>query len=170
MKNLLLAAGGLFAVALLAHAADKDLPLPTDQKFLVKAIECTVAEIKFADTAIQRANSADVKQLAQHVKDDHNQCLKKFMDEAKNEKLAVVEGLDKEHREIADRLGKLEGKPFDQEYVRGVIERHQKAVQMCEAQIKDGKDKEIIAMCKEALPKLKAHLEEARKVEEKLKS
>lgn len=170
MRNPLFAALGLFVVALgPGWAADKDLPLPTDQKFLVKVIACSVAEIKFADTALQRANSADVKQLGQHVKEDHNQCLKEFMDAAKDQKLAVVEGLDQEHRDIATRLGRLEGKSFDLEYVRGVIQRHEHAIQMCETQIKDGKDKEIVAMCREALPKLRAHLEEARKVEDKLK-
>lgn len=171
MKKLLLAVLGVAACSLLAPAlaADKELPLPTDQKFLVKAIECTIAEVKLADTAQTRAFSPDVKQLAKTIRDEHKTCLDKLMAEAKNEKLAVVEGLDKEHRELVDRLSRLEGKPFDQEYVKGVIERHQKAIQMCETQIKDGKDQEITAFCREALPKMKAHLEEARKVQEKIK-
>jgi putative membrane protein len=153
-----------------ANAADKELPLPTDQKFLAKAIECTVAEEKFADTAIARTTNADVKQFAQKIKNEHEQCRKQLMEEAAKHKLAVVQGLDKEHREAADRLNRLEGKAFDQEYVRGLIARHQKAIQFLEHQAKQGQVAEIKALAEKTLPKLKAHLEDARKLEEKLKS
>lgn len=166
----------LFAVAVVlvcgfvqTRADDKDLPLPTDQKFLAKAIECTMSEIKFAETALKRSASPDVKQLAQTIKDEHSQCLKKLSDEAAKHKLAVVEGLNSEQKDTLDRLNKLEGKAFDQEYVRGTVERHEKAIRACEAQIKDGKIESIKSYCKEGLPKLKDHLEAAKKVQANLK-
>jgi putative membrane protein len=169
MKKLIVASLVLVCGFNRANAADKDVPLPTDQKFLVKAIECSIAEVKFADTAIKQAVNPEVKQLAAKLKDEHTQCLKKLMTEAAKDKLAVVQGLSKEQQASADRLSKLEGKAFDQEYVRGVIERHEKAIATCEGQIKDGKVGDIKTYCTEAMPKIKAHLEAARKVQAEIK-
>jgi putative membrane protein len=169
MKKLLLAASVLACGFIQANGADKELRLPTDQKFVVKAVECAIAEVKFAETAIKRATNPEVKQFAQKLKEEHNQCLKTLMDQAAKYKLAVVEGLSKEHKEITDRLSKLEGKAFDQAYVRGVIERQEKAISSCEGQIKEGKVDEIKSFCKDAMPKIKEHLEAARKVQADIK-
>ena len=165
MKKLIMAGIVLVCGFTQANAADKDLPLPTDQKFVAKAIECTIGEVKCAESAVKRGTNPEVKQLAQKISDEHNQCLKKLMDLAAKDKVAVVEGVGKEQKETADKLSKLEGKAFDQEYVRVVIERHEKAIISCEGQIKEGKSGEITSFCKEGLPKLKEHLEAARKVQ-----
>jgi len=169
MKKLFMVAGFLVCGFIQANADDKDPPLPLDQKFVVKGIECAIGEVKFAQIAMKRATNPDVKELAQKINDEHSQCLKTLMDHAAKDKLAVVQGLSKEHKETADRLSKLEGTAFDQEYVRGVIERHEKAIRTCESQIKDGKVEEVNAYCKEAMPKIKAHLEAARKVQGEIK-
>jgi putative membrane protein len=152
-----------------ANEGDKDLPLPLDQKYVAKAIECTVAEVKFAETALETSENEEVKKLAQDIKDGHKGCLKKLMDEATRLKLGVVEGLSEEHRETKARLAKLKGAEFDRTYVRGVIERHEKLVECCESQIKDGKADQITTMCKADLPVVKEHLEAARKVQKELK-
>lgn len=169
MKKLFMAAVVLVGGFIQANAADKDLPLPTDQKFVVNAVGCTICETKLADIAIQRATNPEVKQLAQKLKVEHGQCLKQLMTLAATHKLAVVEGLEKEHQATVDRLSKLEGKAFDQEYVKGVIERHEKGILSCDGQIKDGKSADITTFCKDAMPKIKEHLEAARKVQSEIK-
>ncbi len=169
MKTLLLSACVLAFGLVQAKAEDKELALPTDQKFIAKAIECTIAEVKFAETALETTSNPEVKKLAQTIKDDHNICLKQLMVQADKLKLSVVEGLSKEHKEDKDRLSKFEGNEFDTEYVRGVIERHEKMNQRSNGQIKNGKDQEITTACKEAMTKIKGHLEAARKVQTNLK-
>src|ERR1700689_3243618 len=79
MKKLFMAAVVLVGGFIQANAADKDLPLPTDQKFVVNAVGCTICETKLADIAIQRATNPEVKQLAQKLKVEHGQCLKQLM-------------------------------------------------------------------------------------------
>lgn len=169
MKPLLLSAC-LFACAMAqATAADKDLPLPIDQKYLARAVEGAIAEVKFAETAVDTTTNPEVKKLAQTIEENHEACLKKLMAESRKLKLAVVEGLSKDNRETATRLAKLEGNEFDREYVRGVIERHEKMVQCCDGQIREGKVDDITTMCKADLPVIRQHLEAARKVQSNLK-
>src|SRR5436305_6381379 len=78
----------------------------TDQEFLVWALACEMAEVKFADQAIKSASNVDVKKLAQKVHDDHQKIRDSLLDRAKEMKVAVVEGLEKEHREMYTRLSK----------------------------------------------------------------
>jgi putative membrane protein len=168
MKILLLSACILAGGLVQEKSADKELPLPVDQKYLVRAVECAIAEVKLAETALETTKNPEVKKLAQTLEDNHTVCLKKLMAEATKLKIGVVEGLSKDHREATIRLAKLDGNEFDREYVRGVIERHEKLVQCCDGQIKDGKSDGITTMCKEDLVVIKQHLEAARKVKTNL--
>lgn len=169
MKALLLSACILASSLVHVNAADKELPLPIDQKYVVRAVECAIAEVKFADTAVEKTKNPEIKKLAETIKNDHNACLEKFMAQAKTLKLGVVEGLSKDHQEAAANLAKLEGDEFDKEYVRGVIDRHEKLILSSDKQIKDGQVEGISTMSKEALVVMKTHLESARKVQANLK-
>jgi putative membrane protein len=124
--------------------------------------------VKFAEKAIEKTGNPEVKQLAQTIKNDHNKCLQKLMTQAEKQNLSVVQGLSKEHQEIANRLNELESNEFDREYVRGVIDRHQKMTKYSDEQVKNGKDEEITKMCKEAKDVVKGHLDAARKVQANL--
>lgn len=167
MKNLLSLFAVLSGVMLAsAHAADDIKKLPVDDQFLVKAISSAIAETKLADTVIDRSENPDVKQFAQTLKDDHTHCLNQLMAQAHKDKLSVVEGLDKDQKETANQLDKLEGDAFDQAYLRGVIQRHEEGISCLEAQIKDGTSVNITAICNESLPKVKKHLAAARKLQE----
>jgi len=148
-------------------AADQE-PL-TDQKFVAKAVECAMVEVKAAELAQQRAANKEVKDFAQLLLDDHSKCRKQLMDETADLKLAVVEGFDKDSKQQLDRLAKLEGKDFDQAYMQGVIERHEKALRSMEAQAKGTTHAKLKACLAKATPILQGHLEKARQLQAKIK-
>ena len=58
-------------------------------------------------------------------------------------KLAVVQGLEKDYKDKVDRLSKLEGAPFDREYMKTMVEDHQKALKEFEANAKTRQDEEL---------------------------
>src|SRR5262245_58284674 len=93
----------------------------TDKEFLAWAIACETAEVKFAEQAAKTTGSAGVKKLAQGLSDDHAKVRDELLQKAREFKLAVVEGLEKHHREAFARLGKLSGDRFDREYLDYVI-------------------------------------------------
>ncbi len=165
MSNMILCVCMLALGQTQTRSAVKELPLPIDQSYLARAIECTIAEVKFAETAVETTKNEGVKKLARTIEESHNGCLKNLMAEASKLKLGVVEGLSKEHRLDTARLSELKGEEFDREYVRGVIERHEKMVKCCDGQIKDGKVDGITKMCKDDLTVIKQHLAAARKVQ-----
>jgi len=112
----------------------------TDKEFLIKAIACEVANVKFAEKAAKNASHEDVRKLAQTIVDDHKKVRDELMEQAKKMRLAVVEGLDKQHRETYDKLAKLDGKEFDKEYMTCLVDGHEKAVKMYKKWAKDAKE------------------------------
>jgi predicted outer membrane protein len=78
MKKLFMVAVVLVYGFIQAKAADKESP--TDQKFIVKAVECTIAEAKLVGTALKRAANPEVKQRAQHLSYDVRRIEKLFKD------------------------------------------------------------------------------------------
>jgi len=146
-----------------------DAPV-SDTDFLVKAVTCGTAEVKFAEIAERRASNADVKAFANKMATDHKKCNEKLLEQAKNLKVAVVTGLERDRREIATRLGKLEGQDFDRDYMKQMVEDHEKAISLFESYTKTGSNKELVDFAREALPVLREHLKEAKSICEKIKS
>src|SRR4051812_32078492 len=78
----------------------RDLKEPTnDKEFVACALSCEVAQVKFAEKAAKNANSDKVRELAEKIAEDHKKVRDDLLQQAKRMKLAVVEGLEKEHRD-----------------------------------------------------------------------
>ena len=65
---------------------------------------------------------------------------------------------------IAERLSRLSGAQFDQAYAKAMVEDHEEAVALFEAQTKNGRDAAVKEFASKTLPKLRDHLEMARKL------
>lgn len=163
---------------LMTSAADEERKLidrkpegepTTDQEFLTRAIACEVAEVKFAEKAAKNANNEDVRKLAETIAADHKKIRDNLLDQARKHKLGVVEGLDKKHREQYDKMAKLEGAEFDREYLRCLVEGHEKSVKLYKKWAKDAKDAGIRETADSALIKVQDHLAQAKKLHAKVK-
>lgn len=168
---------GFLALPLAARADDRKLieKKPVDRQpasekeFLIKAIECEVCEVKLADRAIKQSSDKEVTEFARMMRDDHTKTRDALLDRAKSMKLAVVEGLDKDKKAEQDRLFKNEGKDFDREYMRYMVNNHEKALRMYETWAKKSDDKELADIVGRAVPTVKKHLEEARRIFDRVK-
>jgi len=171
MKMLTFGSAGVLAFLLLtltSQAADREPT--TQQEFLAHAIATDIAEVKLGELALKQASSDDVKKYARMMVNDHTKHRDQLMERAKAFKLAVVQGLEKEHQEKMDRLSKLEGKDFDREYMKCMVEGHEKALKMYQTWSKKVEDKDLGDIVERTIPKLKEHLEQARDVHGKVKS
>jgi putative membrane protein len=174
-----LTAAVLWLPLLLTAAATQDRPLiekkpgdrepATDREFLTWAIACEVAEVKFAERAAKNADNADVRKLADKVLENHKKIRDALLEQAKKARLGVVEGLEKHHREAYDKLSKLDGNAFDREYLRYLVEGHEKGVKMYKKWAKDAKDADLRDVADRALTTAKDHLAQAKKMKESLK-
>ena len=171
-NTILLGLAGWLVLALtLSAAEDRELiekkpagEPTTDQEFLVWAVACEMAEVKFAERALKQGESKEVKSFARKVLEQHVKTRDTLLAKAKQMKLGVVEGMEKHHREVYERLGKLEGASFDAEYTRYLIEGHEKGVKMYEKWAKDARDPQLRDIAGLALLTIKDHLEQARRL------
>jgi putative membrane protein len=100
---------------------------------------------------------------------EHSQCNEGLAKIAKDNSIAIVVGADPETRDTLSRLSKLKGVDFDREYLRLMIDGHEKAINMLEAQAKNGKDEKLNTFATLTEPKVKEHLKEARTLASKIK-
>src|SRR5262245_18876891 len=110
-------------------------PLPAE-KFVAHALAQGILEVKLGERAEKHASNADVKEFARKMVTDHKKCNDQLMDIAKYMKLAVVQGLDKESKEVWGRFDRLEGASFDRAYMKHQVDAHKRAIQLFEAQAK----------------------------------
>ncbi len=129
----------------------------TEKEFLSRAIAAEIAEVKFAEYAAKHAHSEDVRKLAQTLADDHTKIREALLGQAKKHRLAVVEGLEKSHRDEYARLSKLDGAAFDREYLRWVANAHERTSKLYKKWAKDASDEDIRAAAGRALQRVQDH-------------
>ncbi len=157
----------LVGQAVLASQVVRD-PLPA-QKFLAKVISSGIAEVKLSEEAAKIATNADVKQFAQMMVNGHRKVNDRLLDLAKDMKVAVGQGLDKSFQKRLDELTRQKGAAFDREYMKHQVKAHEQAIAMFQAQAKGATNEQVKAFAEKALPALRMHLEEARRVYDKVK-
>ena len=84
-----------------------------------------MAEVQLGKVAAERGQDPDVKAFGQMMVKDHtaaNDELKQVVSQAGGQ---LPTQLDVKHRELADRLMKLQGEEFDREYIKAMIEGHE---------------------------------------------
>ena len=144
-----------------------------DEKFVKEAAEGGMAEVEPGKLAQQKAQSAEVKSLAETIVKDH---------EAANAQLMAIgsgKGVDMpkataelkgEHKKLHDKLSKASGHESDREYVKAMVDDHKKDIKKFEEQAKDGKDAELKSFAQQTVPKLKQHLQMAEQAQKSLQS
>jgi putative membrane protein len=161
-----LIAGLLIATAPLAlYAQEKDVSggTPTDAFFFKNAGQSNLDEIELSKIAAERASSPKVKAFAQKMVAEHTRA---------NEELQDLKDGDKSYPRAtqprpeadkqADALERMSGKEFDQAYIKIMIADHETAVAQMEAEIEKGTNDKMKAYARKMLPKIKAHLAEAK--------
>jgi len=99
---------------------------------------------------------------------DHTEANKRLAEQAKNQKLAVVAGFERDKRDIYMNLSKLNGAEFDRVYMKQIVEDHEKAAKMLEHQSKVGQDPDLKKFADEMLPKIQEHLKKAKEIHDGL--
>jgi len=138
---------------------------PTNEKeFLIRAISCEVAQVKFAEKAAKNASDENVRKLAQTIVDEHTKLRDNLLQQAKKMKVAVVEGLEKEHRDQYEKMLKLSGAEYDRAYLKWITDSHEKEVKLYSKWAKDAGDSDLRDIASRAVKGAKEHLQQAKKL------
>lgn len=157
------------------------------REFISRMAIGNMAEVELGKLALERAESQEVKDFAQQMIKDHTQANEELAKVAAQLNVQMPADLDQKHRQLRDRLSRLEAPKFDRAYMEEMVRDHRQTA----AQLRDhaarrttsaprgegavgtaGADKGNQALAQWAsktLPVIEKHLERARQVEQQVK-
>lgn len=136
--------------------------------FTTAAAQGGTAEVKLGNLALAKAQSADVKQFAEQMVADHTKANNDLKEVAAKKSVALPTDISDEQKSTMDKLAKLSGADFDKEYVKAMIEDHEKDVKEFRTQSESGTDADIKAFAARTLPTLESHLSMIKGIKERM--
>lgn len=171
MTRILTAVAVALALGTGARAEEKPTrpdQLPLDDQFLIKAIEGQNNLNRTLELVANRSENEKVKQFAKTMLAEHKEIGQRFAEAAKERRVNVVVGPDKAAKEEYDRLAALKGAEFDREFLATFIRCHEKALAMCEGQLKEGKVNTLSTCATNCKNMIKEHIEKAKTLQKEI--
>lgn len=136
--------------------------------FANKAATGGMAEVELGKLAGQRANSAQVKDFARMMVEDHTLVNNNFKTIASKKSMELPTSVTEDQRKDIDNLSKKSGKDFDKAYVDMMVEDHKKDItefKDAEGKVADNDIKDFITS---TLPTLQKHLNAIQAIKSKM--
>lgn len=156
-----LSLGSGAALAQTSTAKSTGAAAGADSTFVKEAAMGGLAEVELGRLAAQKAQSADVKQFAQHMVDDHSKANDQLKPLAQQKGIDVPTQLTGKHKSEYDRLSRLSGAQFDRAYMQLMLQDHRKDVSDFRKESTSGKDPDVKQFASQTLPTLEDHLKMA---------
>jgi len=174
MNHLRLSAAAVLLVGILVPlAADDKQTTPArafdDQQFVNEAAGGGMHEVALGKVAAMKAKNESVKQFGQQMVDDHSKANEELKKAAKTANLTVPTKMDEHHQKEVDRFKNYTGQNFDRDYVKHMVEDHQKDVAEFTRASKEAKNPAIKDFASKTLPVLQGHLEKVKKLQDQVK-
>jgi putative membrane protein len=152
------AAISLFSAGLM-FCAGTAMAASNDQNFATKAAQGGLAEVQAGQLAQQKATDAQVKQFGQTLVQDHTAANQELQQIAKAKGLSLPQQPSEDQKSELKKLQGLSGKQFDQQFVQGEIQDHQKTIALFQQEANSGKDGTLKSYAEKGLPMLRRHLQ-----------
>ena len=152
-----------------AGAAAQKGGAAADAMFMRTAAEGGMAEVEHGRLATQNASSAEVKQFAQRMVDDHGKANDELKAIASQKNVTLPTELNAKHKAMQDKLSKMKGAQFDRAYMAHMVSAHAQAVALYQKEAKGGSDPEARAFAEKTLPTVQEHHKMAQSINAKLK-
>jgi putative membrane protein len=144
----------------------------TTKGFIVAAATSDMYEVTAGKIALQRSQSAAVKDFAQQMVDAHTKTTDtlKGIIAANNIKVTPPAHVDSRRQGMLDNLRGASGADFDHRYVTQQVAAHKEADILMRGYAKDGDNKKIKAFAADTDKHVKMHLSMAQKLDATVKS
>ena len=136
--------------------------------FWMEAAQAGRAEVIFSDLALQRSPNKKVKKLAQMSIKDHSKINEELKTLASRKNVTLPMDINAKQKASLGRLTELSDDAFDREFLKTMVKNHEAAVILFQKQADIGTDAELRTFAANTLPRLKAHLEMAKNLSDKL--
>jgi len=125
--------------------------------------------VQLGQIAQQKAQSKEVKDFGKMMVQDHSAADQKLQQIARSKGYEVPSQLTSKQQKELDHLSSLEGKAFDQAYMKLMVKDHKHDVAAFKRAAKaSGLDPALQNFATETLPKLEQHLDRAQQVESRV--
>ena len=162
---------GVGCIAILAGNVNADDPKKalTDSDFVDMASTAIRAEVAAGRIAVTRAHNEEVKKFAALMAEQHAKANNELLIIVSDARIAIPEKLTAEQEKLLAHFQSGNIKDFDKEYMKHIVDAHEKAVSACTKAAKECKNEKVKAFAEKSLPILKEHLAMAKKINEQLK-
>src|SRR5262249_16493246 len=123
--------GAAFFLVSVATSGEDRKPAPApfdDAVFVAKAASGGIHEVELGKLAATRAKREEVKKFAQKMVEDHGKANEELKKAAKEAGLNVPEKMNDEHQKEFDHFKDFKGADFDKEYLKHMLDDHEKDV------------------------------------------
>ncbi len=145
-----------------AFAADTTQLDHKDAAFIKDAAQDGEAEVQLGKLAAEKGQNNSIKQLGQHLQQDHTQANQQLMQLAQSKGLTLPTEPARKEERTENRLQDKTGADFDKAFAEHVIKDHEKDIQKFQKALQNCKDADVKAFIEKNLPALRQHLEMAR--------
>lgn len=139
------------------------------EDFVKEAAIGGMAEVELGRYVEQNAVNPRVKNFGSMMVRDHTKANEELKSIASQKNIQLPASMDDKHMNNVNELKKKQGAELDKDYMRDMVDDHEKDVDKFRKQSEDGKDAEIKAFAAKTLPILQMHLDSAKSIHDALK-
>jgi putative membrane protein len=150
----------IFAVAiavLVTGTAFAERLSPADKLFVMKSLQGNEAEVKMGRLGLRKSRNPEVRKTAQHLLNDHAEANRALVKVAGQVGVATPKQINPGQKAAYRSLSSLNGKAFDQAFVKAGLMAHKKDIQAYAAEVENGKNETVRDYAATYLPRLQDH-------------
>lgn len=151
--------GILAATALTIALSSPALAQMQGQEFVEKAAAGGMFEVQSSQIALDKTESAGIRDFAQEMVNDHSKANEKLKSVAQQEGLSVPSELPQDMQAKIEELGKA-GDNFEQTYLQMQVNGHEKDISLFEDCAQNCSSEALKTFASETLPTLKEHYQD----------
>ena len=152
--------------ALLAVPALGQQKMDNDEAAALKRLaQANVNEIAAGKIGAEKAQSPDVKRFAQKMVDDHGRMAQELKALAQSKGVPIAESTGMTDMAKLKLMERKSGAEFDQAFTDHMVKEHELTAKDVEVTASKAKDAEFKAALQKALPHIKQHLAEAKRLQ-----
>lgn len=131
------------------------------REFVNEAASDGIMEIRMAEIAMQKSQNADIDQLAQTIKADHEKASAELKSIAANKNWSVPVMMMDKHQQKVEKLMETDIDKFDEEYLETMVSAHKDAIDRFEKCAEKNHDAQVTMWVNNTLPILRQHLQQS---------
>jgi len=136
--------------------------------FMTKAASNSMLEVEAGRLAEKSAQNAEVKKFAAMMVKDHTNANSEMKKLAQKKSIVLPDSMSQDNMSDLKDLRDKKGADFDRDYMDLMVSSHEETVRMFEDASENLEDTEVKSFATTTLPKLREHLEQARKTRDAL--